>query len=201
MRFFFKDRIFQFLLLVSVFQLLFNFVVDPGLGASRDWDLFSVAGLGYTVLGLYILLNLLRDKPRFAYLSLILVLTSLYSTVPWIVLNSREQESISRFQNLLKIDVKKSYSGHFVLIHYLEACGMNREAQRQGQEYRQAFPEIVLSNEGSRLAKEGDFEGALKVYLEAELLAPKRPEIHNNLGHVYLKLGRLAQAGASLTVR
>jgi tetratricopeptide (TPR) repeat protein len=194
----FRQRAFRFLLLVSLFQLLFGFLVEPDLGASRDWDLFSVAGLGYTILGLYILLNLLADKPRFAHLGLILVVTSLYSTVPWIVLNSHAQKSISRFQNLLEIDVKKSYSGHFVLIDYLEAHAMNREAERQGEEYRQAFPEIVLSNEGSRLAKEGEFERALKVYLEAELLAPKRPEIHNNLGHVYLKLGRLAQAEASL---
>jgi tetratricopeptide (TPR) repeat protein len=194
----FKQTTFRFLLVVSVFQLLFGFLVEPDLGASRDWDLFSVAGLGYTVLGLYILLNLLRDKPRFAHLGLILVFTSLYCTLPWIILNSHAKKSISRFQNLLEIDVKKSYSGHFVLIDYLEAHSMSREAERQGEEYRQAFPEIVLSNEGSRLAKEEDFEGALKVYLEAELLAPKRPEIHNNLGHVYLKLGKLAQAEASL---
>jgi tetratricopeptide (TPR) repeat protein len=194
----FKKKTFRFLLLAGVFQLLFGFLVEPDLGASRDWDLFSVAGLGYTILGLYVLLNLLGDKPRFAHLSLILVLTSLYSTVPWIILNSQEQRSISRFQNLLEIDVKKSYSGHFVLIDYLEAHGMNREAERQGEKYHQAFPEIVLSNEGTRLAKEGEFEQALRVYLEAELLAPKRPEIHNNLGHVYLKLGRLAQAEASL---
>jgi tetratricopeptide (TPR) repeat protein len=194
----FKQTTFRFLLLVSVFQLLFGFLVEPDLGASRDWDLFSVAGLGYTILGLYILLNLLRDKPRFAHLGLILVVTSLYCTMPWIILNSHAKKSISRFQNLLEIDVKKSYSGHFVLIDYLEAHGMNRAAEKQSDKYHQAFPEIVLSNEGSRLAKEEDFEGALKVYLEAELLAPKRPEIHNNLGHVYLKLGRLAQAEASL---
>jgi tetratricopeptide (TPR) repeat protein len=194
----FNQGTFRFLLLVSVFQLLFGFLVEPDLGASRDWDLFSVAGLGYTVLGLHILLNLLRDKPRFAHLGLILVLASLYCTLPWIILNSHAKRSISRFQNLLEIDVKKSYSGHFVLIDYLEAHGMNREAERQSDKYHQAFPEIVLSNEGSRLAKEGEFERALQVYLEAELLAPKRPEIHNNLGHVYLKLGKLAQAEASL---
>lgn len=194
----FKNGTFWFLLLISAFQLLFGFLVEPDLGASRDWDLFSVAGLGYTILGLYILLNLLRDKPRFAHLSLILVLASLYCTVPWILVNSDEKQSVDRFQNLLDIDVKKSYSGHFVLIDYLEAHGMNREAERQGEKYHQAFPEIVLSNEGTRLAKEGEFERALRVYLEAELLAPKRPEIHNNLGHVYLKLGRLAQAEASL---
>jgi tetratricopeptide (TPR) repeat protein len=193
-----KKKTLQFLLLVSAFQLLFGFLVEPDLGASRDWDLFSVAGLGYTILGLYLLLNLLRGKPRFAHLGLILVLTSLYSTVPWVIVNSHAQKSVTRFQNLLEIDEKKSHSGHFILIKYFNARGMNREAESQDNRYRQAFPEIVLSNEGTRLAKEGEFEQAQQVYLEAELLAPKRPEIHNNLGHVYLKLGRLAQAEAEL---
>jgi len=194
----FKKSAFQFLLLVSAFQLLFGFLVDPDLGASRDWDLFSVTVLGYTILGLFVLLNLLRDKPRLGYLSLVLVLTSLYSTVPWILVNSHEQKSISRFQNLLEIDVKKSYSGHFVLIKYFNAHGMEKEAERQDDKYHQAFPEIVLSNEGTRLAKEGEFERAERLYLEAERLSPRRPEIQNNLGYVHLKLGRLAQAEAEL---
>ena len=194
----FKKSAFQFLLLVSAFQLLFGFLVDPDLGASRDWDLFSVAVLGYTILGLFILLHLLRDKPRFGYLSLVLLLTSLYSTVPWILVNSHEQKSISRFQNLLETDVKKSYSGHFVLIKHFKARGMNEEAERQDDKYHQAFPEIVLSNQGTRLAKEGEFEQARDLYLEAEQLAPKRPEIHNNLGYVYLKLGRLGMAEVEL---
>ena len=194
----FEQRTFRFLLLVSIFQLLFGFLVEPDLGASRDWDLFSVAGLGYTILGLYILLNLLRDRPRFAHLGLILVLTSLYSTVPWIVLNSNQQKSISRFQNLLEIDVKKSYSGHRVLMDYFNLRAMNAQAQEQEEKYHQAFPEMVLTAEGTRLAKEGALQQALQVYLEAELLAPKRPEIHNNLGHVYLKLGRLNLAEAAL---
>lgn len=191
---FFKDRAFQFLLSVAAFQLLFGFLVDPDLGASRDWDLFSVTGLGYTILGLFILLRLLRAKPLFGYLSLVLVLTSLYSTLPWIILNAHEQKSVGRFQNLLEIDEKKSHNGHFILINYFNSEGMETKAENQNEKYRQAFPEIVLSNQGTRLAKEDDFKGAEQIYLEAERLAPKRAEIHNNLGHVYLKLGRLDQA-------
>jgi tetratricopeptide (TPR) repeat protein len=195
---FFKDRTFQFLLLVAALQLLFGFLVDPDLGASRDWDLFSVTGLGYTVLGLFVLLKLLRGKPLFGYLSLVLVLTSLYSTLPWIILNAHEQKSIGRFQNLLEIDDKKSHNGHFILIKYFNDQGMKTKAENQDEKYRQAFPEIVLSNQGTRLAKEGDFKGAEQIYLEAERLAPKRAEIHNNLGHIYLKLGRLDQAETRL---
>lgn len=195
---FWKNKNFQFLLLVSISQLLFNFLVNPGLGASRDWDLFSTVGLGYTILGLFIFLRLFKDKAGFEYLRLILVLCSLYSTIPWIILNSNQQKSINRFQNLLEIDVKKSANGHFILMKYFEAFGMEEEAKKQNEKYIKAFPEMVLTIEGARLAEMGELERAEQLFLQAERLAPKMAENHNNLGHLYLKRGELNKAEAEL---
>jgi len=192
--FFFKDRAFQFLLLVSAFQLLFNFLVYPGLGASRDWDLFSAVGLGYTILGLFIFLRLFKDKAKFEYLSLILVLFSFYSTAPWIILNSNAQKSTSRFQNLLEIDVKRSANGYFFLIKYFEAHGMELQARKLEEKAKQTFPEIGLVDEASRLVKMGELERAEQMFLQAERFAPKLAQIHNNLGYLYVKQGELDKA-------
>ncbi len=194
----FKDEVFQFLLLVSLSQLMFNFLINPGLGASRDWDLFSSVGLGYTILGLFIFIHLFRNKAKFEYLSLILVLCSFYSTVPWVILNSNEQKSIHRFQNLLEIDVKKSANGHFILIKYFEAQGMEEQAKKQNQKYDEAFPEQILAKEGARLAKMGRFERAEQMFLQAKRLAPKMAQNRNNLGLLYLKRGELNKAEAEL---
>ncbi|MCK4384867.1 MAG: tetratricopeptide repeat protein [candidate division Zixibacteria bacterium] len=193
-----RNKIFQFLLLVSISQLLFNFIMDPGLGASRDWDLFSAVGLGYTILGLFIFLHLFKEKTRFEYLSLILALTVLYSTVPWIILNSSASKSVSRFQNLLEVDVKKSANGHFILIKYFESHGMEEEAEKQNEKYDKMFPELVLTIEGTRLAKTGELERAEQMFLQAERVAPKLAQNHNNLGHLYLKRGDLDKAEAEL---
>ncbi len=193
-----RNRFFQFLFLTAVSQLAFSFAIDPGLGAARDWDLFAAMCLGYTMLGLFVFLYLFSNRPSFGYLSLILVLSSLYSTAPWVVLNSNEQKSVTRFQNIMKIDTKRSYSGHFILIEYFKAKGMKRRAAEQTEEYRQAVPELALMTEGMRLAKEGEFYQAEKKFLEAEKLAPKLPQVHNNLGRVHLDLKELGKAEAQL---
>jgi tetratricopeptide (TPR) repeat protein len=191
---FFKNKIFRFLVLVGVCQLLTNFLLNPGLGASRDWDLFSPLALGYTVLGLLVLLHLLKDKPGYGYLSLILVLTSLYSTAPWIVLNSSEQKSVARFQNLLQIDTKRSANGHYILIKHFGVRGMQLQAERQDKRYSDTFPEMVLFVEGTSLVKKGELEKAEGLLLQAERLAPKLAHIHHNLGHLYFKRGELDRA-------
>jgi tetratricopeptide (TPR) repeat protein len=191
---FLKNKIFRFLVLVGVSQLSVNFLLNPGLGASRDWDLFSPLVLGYTILGLLVLLHLLKDKPGYGYLSLILVLTSLYSTAPWVILNSCERKSVARFQNLLEIDPKRSANGHYILISHFEARGMQLQAERQDDKYSETFPEMVLFVEGTSLVKKGELEKAEGLLLQAERLAPNLAHIHHNLGHLYFKRGELDNA-------
>jgi len=193
-----KSRTFQFLLLLSLSQLLLGFVVDPGLGAARDWDMFSSAGLGYTLLGLYLFLSLFRGKASFGYLGLILILVSLYSTVPWVVLNSSPSKSIARFQNLLDLDPKRSANGHFVLIKYFESRGMKEEAEQENTRYSQAFPEVVLLNQASQLVKRGELEKAEQLLVQAEGYAPLMPQIHDLKGRIYLERKELSRAEEEL---
>jgi len=189
-----KNKPLAFLAVLGLSQLLFHFLMDPGLGAPRDWDLFSTVGLGYTVLGLFLLLRMFRDRPGLAYSSVILVSTALYATAPWIAIQANQDRSVRRFENVLKMDIKRSYSGHFVLLKYFESRGMDRQAEERTEKYRQAFPELALIANASTLAKSGELEKAKQMFLEAERLAPKLPQVHNNLGKVYLDLGELAKA-------
>lgn len=193
-----KDRIFRFLLVVGLSQLVFNFLVDPALGAPRDWDLFSTVALGYTVLGLFVFLRLLRGKASFGYLAVILVAASLYSTVPWIATQSSEWRAIRRFENLLQIDEKRSANGHFILIKHFESRGRNSLVERQTEKYRDAFPELALIANGSKAAKAGELDRAEEMFLQAERLAPKLGQVHNNLGRIYLDRGDLSRAEAEL---
>ncbi len=193
-----KNKTFQLLLLVSIPQLLFSFLVDPGLGAARDWDMFSAVGLGYTLLGLYVFLHLFRGKSKFGYLSLILVLSSLFSTIPWMVLNSNASTSIARFQNLLDLDKERSTNGHFALIKYFETKGLKEEAEKENQKYREAFPEVVLLNQASLLVKLGELDKAKQLLMQAVGIAPKMPQIRNLLGRIYLERKELNRAEEEL---
>ena len=106
-----------------VCSFAFALLVDPKLGYARDWDLFAFTGLGVTFLGLYLMLNFLRTlhktvqgrkekvmelnhEPYGVWLNrmtVILFVTSLVSTLPWILVNASEGKAIARFENLLKI--------------------------------------------------------------------------------------------------
>jgi tetratricopeptide (TPR) repeat protein len=193
-RSFFVSRTSQFLLILSLSQLLFDFLMDPALGASRDWDLFSAVGMGYTILGLYLLLKFFKDKIKFEYLSVILVVTSLYSTVPWIALNSSESKTIARFRNLLLIDPKKSSNGHFVLFKYFETRGKEEEAEKQNEVQRELLPELPLMAEGEKFLVERELDSAETRFLLAKEIAPRLPAVHHHLGMVYLAKGGLNKA-------
>jgi hypothetical protein len=181
-RTFFANRSSQFLLIVFLSQFLFNFLVDPSLGASRDWDMFSAVGLGYTILGLYLLLKFLKEQTKFQYLTMILVVTSLHSTFPWIVLNSYESKTIQRFRNLLLIDPKKSQNGHFVLFKYFKELGKEEEAEKQNQVQRRLLPELPLIAEGKRFFVKGELDSAEAKFLLAKEIALGFSTTHDNLG-------------------
>jgi Flp pilus assembly protein TadD len=193
-RSFFMNRTSQFLLIVALSQLLFNFLMDPALGASRDWDMFSGVGLGYTILGLYLLLEFLKEKTKFEYLATILVVTSLYSTIPWIALNSCKPKTIERFRNLLLIDPKKSQNGHFVLFRYFKALGQEEDAEKENQVQRKVLPELPLIAEGRNFFVEGKLDSAEAKLLLAKEIAPGLATVHNDLGMVYFAQKELNKA-------
>jgi tetratricopeptide (TPR) repeat protein len=184
----------RFLLIVALSQLLLNFIIDPGLGASRDWDMFSAVGLGYTILGLYLLLRFIKDKMRLEYLTMILVITSLYSTVPWIALNSSEPNSTQRFRNLLLIDPRKSPNGHFVLVKYFKTHGQEEEIEKQNQVQRELLPELPLIVDGKKLLVNGELDSAEAKFRQAKEIAPRFSEAHHNMGMVYLAKRSLDKA-------
>ncbi len=184
----------RFLAIVALSQLFFNFLIDPGLGASRDWDIFSAVGLGYTILGLYLLLEPFKDKIKLEYLAMLLVVTSLHSTVPWIALNSSESKTIQRFRNLLLIDPKKSQNGHFVLFKYFKTRGQEEEASKQNDVQKLVSPELPLIADAKKLLVKGELDSAEAKLLSAEQIAPRLAAVHDNLGMVYLAKGDLNRA-------
>ena len=192
----FRSSAVRFLLLVTGFQLLFHFVIDPGLGAPRDWDLFSALTLGYTVLGLRLFLNLGRGQANFKYLATILVAVSVYSTLPWIALNASEERSIQKYRDVLDLDPKRSRSGHFLLARYFSERGMSEEAERENQKQRETFPEVVLLEEGVEHFNRGRLADARNAFERAIQQDPAFPDVHFFLAKTYLRQGDLELAEA-----
>jgi tetratricopeptide (TPR) repeat protein len=192
-----KDKILVFLLLVSATQLFFNFVLDAGLGASRDWDLFASVGLGYTVLALY-LFSRVPPNPKISYLKLALTITILIPTLSWMGINASADLSVARFRNLLDLDPRKSRNGHFILAAYFDALGKPDEVDQENKMVEEKIPESGLINEGINLMKKGDFDNAYLDFSQALEIAPDFAVVHWALGEYYLKKRDLEKAEAEL---
>jgi tetratricopeptide (TPR) repeat protein len=192
----FRSSAVRFLLLVTGFQLLFHFVIDPGLGAPRDWDLFSALSLGYTVLGLRLFLNLGRGQAGFKYLATILITVCVYSTLPWVALNASEGRSIQKYRDVLDLDPKRSRSGHFLLARYFSERGMVEEAERENRKQRETFPEVVLLEEGIEHFNRGRLAEARNAFERAIQQDPAFPDVHFFLAKTHLRQGDLELAEA-----
>jgi Flp pilus assembly protein TadD len=189
-----KNKFILFLVLVSLFQLGYNFILNPGLGMARDWDLFSATALGYTVPGIYLLFKMIKEKAILKYISTALIFTSLLSTLPWILVNHNPQLSIKRFENLLDLDLKKSRNGRYVLAQYYSARGMKKEKDKVSDEFNGKLPEVNLTDIGLRYYNSGKIDSATELLQRVILLEPGFPEAHNFLGLAYYYSGKISEA-------
>ncbi len=192
-----EDRIFQFLLIVSLAQLLFNFLINPGLGASRDWDLFASAGLGYVTLALYVF-SRVPPEPNISYLKLNLIVVAFLFALPWVLINAEPDRSVARFRNLLDLDLRKSRNGHFILAAYFDRMGKREEVDRENGMIKEKFPEVELANQGLELLQAGDLERAYRQLTQSVQISPNFAEAHYGLAHYYIKKGDLQRAETEL---
>jgi len=192
-----KDRIFQLLFLVSITQLFFNFVLDPGLGAARDWDLFAGVGLGYTILSLYVF-SKMPPNSKISYLKLALTIIVFISTLSWMGINANADLSVTRFRNLLDLDPKKSWSGHYILAAYFKGLGKPEEVDRENRILAEKFPEVILVDQGFKSVKNGDLDNAYLKFTQALQIAPNSADVHCALGGYYLHTGDLEKAEVEL---
>jgi len=193
----FKRSEVVFLLMVSVCALIFGLVVDPKLGYPRDWDLFAFTGLGYTILGIYFLLNVLKESEvkKLRYVTSALVSTALISTLPWIYVNAAEEKAVQRIAHILELNGKRGALGHEALAYYYR----NRwQKDKEIEEWRKAIALIqkprYIKNLGVVYVEVGRYQEAawqLEKVLEKD---PNDHLTHSDLGKTYMALGRYEDA-------
>ncbi|MGB7061622.1 MAG: tetratricopeptide repeat protein [Candidatus Zixiibacteriota bacterium] len=213
-----KDNVARFLFWLGICSLGFALLVDPKLGYARDWDLFAFSSLGATLLGLYLILSLVGELTQAASspgqeqtpgggegramdlrpVTLALVVTSLVSTLPWILVNASEQKAVARFEDLLKMDEKGTAHGYETLACYFRDRG---EHQRSAKSWRDAIalnpgPRYfgALGNAYQRL---GEYDKAIEAYDRSLRMASHFPgvaRVHKNFGNTLAKAGRFEEA-------
>jgi len=193
----YKDSMFRFLLLLSIFSLAFAFFIDPKLGYPRDWDMFAFSALGYTYLGVYIFLKSWREAKmgNLRYVTISLLFTSLISTAPWIYVNASEKKSVERFEHLLDLDKGRIGSGRENLAMYYDSRG---EWEKEIQQWEKGIAVTgnarYITNLGVIYYNQQKYDLALKE-LERSLKADSTfASTHFYLGKIYAQTKEYEEA-------
>jgi tetratricopeptide (TPR) repeat protein len=193
----FKDRVVTFFIIVTLFSFLFALILDPKLGYARDWDLFSSTGLGYTLLGVYLGFNYFRQAKikKLNYLILALASTALFSTLPWIYVNAREDKAVERFKALLDLDVERGAYGHEILAYYYRDQELiNKEAEEWNKAFSLVESERYAVNLGRSYEKLGRYQEAIAIFKRAIQLNPNSAQGYFNLGNALVDIGKHEEA-------
>ncbi len=220
----FRENVVRFLIWITTCSFGFALLADPKLGYARDWDLFASCGLGVTLLGLHLTVNLLRDRPKAASgagperavlrgdgaamdlkrITLLLVVTSLVSTLPWILINATEGKAVARFGDLLKIDENRAAHGYETMACYFRDKGEHEKTIRLWKNAIAINPipryYAVLGNAYLRVKR---YDEALEVLEKSIGMAPNRRGIqysHRSLGVCLSAKGRYDEAISHLRI-
>ena len=183
-----KNQRVIFLGMVSFFSLVYTFTANPKLACARDWDMFAPTGLGYTLLGLYLLVQNIKREESLKYVLLIFSVTAMVGSLPWFYLNSFEAKSLARFNNILDLDPQRSAYGHETLARYY---GDLSSFEKEAEEWRKAIAlernPRFFNNLGIALFKLNRYDEAINEYKKSLDLNPGSAKAHYNLGLTYFR--------------
>ena len=137
-------------------------------------------------------------------MTLLLVVTSLFSTLPWILINATEGKAVARFEDVLKIDEARAAHGWETLACYFRDKGEHQKTIRLWQNAVAIKPIpryfAVLGNAYLRLKRYDEAIEALKRSIQ---MAPNRVGVqhsHRSLGVCLSAKGRYDEAISHLRI-
>ncbi|MDP3024277.1 MAG: tetratricopeptide repeat protein [candidate division Zixibacteria bacterium] len=186
-----KNPIISFLTIVFLAQISYHFIIDPKLGAGRDWDLMSNLALGYILLGAYAFITFVQSR---RYSALVLILSTFFCITPWFILNKSTNQTSDRFKNLLDIDLKKSLSGRYILAKHYENQNIFTTAREIRAEIFKLFPEDSLLRVAQVYELRGEHFRAESLLNRVIEMNPYAIVAYGELGNVYMGLGLFNKA-------
>ena len=182
-----------FLCAASLLPLAFILIVNPEVGAFRDWDAFAFAGVPLTV---WIVEMTSRETTGndLAHIGLLVCVAAGLHTALWIGLNADESKAVERFGDQLARSTlspnARSYGWETLGIYYREKGARHEalESYRQALEANPEHPRHWLSA-GNLLQELGQKENALKYFEKAVSIDSTSAEVFSNMANIYSESG------------
>ena len=130
------DSIRTFFLAAAIFPIAFTLLVNPEIGAFRDWDALAFAALPFTLWSARSFIARNRQTGVARELGIIIFLAAGLHTASWIGLSARPESAVDRFSDLLQrtqlSPTARSYGWETLGRHYLDHQ-RDRECKRSLQ--------------------------------------------------------------------
>ena len=193
------DPIRTFFLVATIFPVAFTCLVNPEIGAFRDWDALAFSALPFTLWSARFVIARSRQAGNPYEIGTLIFLAVGLHTAFWIGLNARPESAIGRFSDLLQrtqlSPSAQSYGWETLGRHYLD----HNEIEKASAAYRgalEAIPENPRhwSSLGNCRLKLQQYEEALNAYRRSIELDPDFVGAYANVGSVFFITGDFEKA-------
>ncbi|MFH1373761.1 MAG: tetratricopeptide repeat protein [bacterium] len=184
----------RFLLVLSLSTMGAVFVLNPGIGMPRNWDLFSVVGVPLAVFYYHYALTSNRDSRVALSVVVPAIALGLLVLGPRVAAQTVDRIGLAHFEDYLIMDMIRNRNARRLLVNYHEQQGNHAAARKEEDRIEADFPEVRLSRQGRRLVSQGRYTEAMAYFQQTLAHNPLSYDAHTNLGVCYLKQGNLDSA-------
>jgi len=182
----------RFVLAAAAGPVAFTVLANPEIGAFRDWDVFSLAGVPLALAAALVLVRRVPDRERLAHAGLLVIVAAAVHTAAWVGVNANAETATARFRALLADSALSRHArayGWETLGDRYRAAGSPEEARAAYDRALAADPDNYRywNKEGALLFDAGETEEAIESFRRAERLAPGQAQTYMNLGQAYVR--------------
>ena len=186
----------KFLGLAAAGGFIFLIIVDPKLGAARDWDLLAWPCMALLFFPLHRALSSNLGRRRWAVAAML----SGWLFMPWIFVNASAERSLARYTDLLASDKRSAAYGYENLaIHYRD----QHQPEKEEWAYRMAVDSDSLNprhiyNYALSLSQNGKYQQSLPCFQRSLQLDSHSAKLWNDYGAALINCQQPVPAIAAL---
>lgn len=195
---------FAFLAVAGASGALYSILLRPGLGGSRDWDLWGLGAVPYVIAAVAWIARGASRHRAFQYGAYLLVLAGFFHVAPWVAVNHSAQLSVRHFNLMLednplwtqrRIAAAHNEMGSFYIEKGSVPDALRHIERAVALDPNKAAHWLSLGFVDILAGRKAEAEQALR---QAIALDPESATAYNNLGRLCLEQGRVPEAERAL---
>ncbi|HWR83744.1 MAG TPA: tetratricopeptide repeat protein [Candidatus Deferrimicrobium sp.] len=183
---------FLFILILSTLAAVY--VLNPGIGMPRNWDLFSIAGVPLAIFCFYVLLNVSRGARPLMFGALLAIALNFLVLGPRVASQVVPELGVAHFKNYLTLDKIRNRNARRLLVDYYRQIGDTAAARTEQARTQADFPESVHNRRARELMAQSQYREAAEHLHKAMELDPVSSDAYANLGSCLLNESKLDSA-------